>query len=116
VQAEKRMRKRGAIGDKTIRLEAESDSDEEHEAEASGGQWSRKNPGLLGSNVPAFIKPVLSVTDSDQLAGLGTNAYDYYKLFQSDSFVTEIVYQSKLYAVQKGDQKSVDQVTSDTYR
>jgi hypothetical protein len=56
------------------------------------------------------------VTDSDQLAGLGTNAYDYYKLFQSDSFVTEIVYQSKLYAVQKGYQKSVDQVTSDTYR
>jgi hypothetical protein len=115
VQAEKRKRKRAAIGNKVTRVEADSDSEDEQQAEASVGQWSRKNPEKLGTNIPAFIKPVLSVADSDRLGGLN-NAYDYYKLFQSDSFVSEIVYQSKLYAVQKGYQKSVDQINSNTYR
>ncbi len=60
VQAEKRKRKRAAIGEKVVRLEADSDSDEEQQAEATGGRWSRMDPGLLGSNTPAFLKPVLS--------------------------------------------------------
>jgi hypothetical protein len=77
------------IGNKT------SDSDEEPQAEANGGQWSHKNPELLGCNVPDFIKPVLPVADSERLGRLNS-PYDYYKLFQSDNFVTEIVYQSKL--------------------
>ncbi len=115
MQAEKRKRKRAAIGEKAVRLEADSDSDEEQQAEAIGGRWSRTDPGLLGSNTPAFLKPVLSAADSDKLADLNS-AYDYYKLFQSDSFVTEIVYQSKLYAVQKGYEKCMDHISSDTYR
>jgi len=53
--------------------------------------------------------------DNDKLDGLST-AYDYYKLFQSDSFANEVVYQSRLYAVQKGFSASLPHISKDTYR
>lgn len=120
-QAEKRTRKQSGIGPrKNARVEADSDSSEdEFEGAASAatgaGQWSRRDPGLVSSRVPTFVKPVLSPEDSAKLENLST-AYDYYKLFQSDSFVNEVVYQSRLYAVQKGYQKSLELVSRDTYR
>ena len=42
---------------------------------------------------------------------------EYYKLFQPDSFVDEIIYQSKLYSVQKDFIRKVqDCISTDTYR
>jgi hypothetical protein len=79
------------------------------------GQWSRRDPGLVSSRVPPFIKAVLSAEDSDKLENLST-ACNYYKLFQSDTYVSESIYQSRLYAVQKGFQKPLEQVSWDTYR
>jgi hypothetical protein len=86
------------------------------EASITGaGQWSHNDPELVGSNIPPFIKPVLSAKDSDHLENLST-AYDYYKLFQSDSFVNEVLYQSRLYAVQKGFQKPMELLNRNTDR
>lgn len=45
------------------------------------------------------------------------SAYDYYRLFMPDSFAEEVVYQSKLYAVQKNyPKKQLDCLSLDTYR
>lgn len=97
-------------------MEAESDSDPEQDVEVEGrGKWSSTDPGLLGTKTPPFIKPVLSEEDSADLENLST-AYDYYKLFQSDKWVDEIVYQSKLYAVQENIPQALDIMSKDTYR
>ena len=53
---------------------------------------------MVGSKVPEFIKPVLSADDQHQLENMAS-VYDYYKLFQPDSFADEIVSQSRLYAL-----------------
>jgi hypothetical protein len=62
---------------------------------------------------PSFSKPVLTAEDKDILESL-TTAYSYYKLFQLDSFVNYVVYQSKLYVVQKNFTKAMDIITCDT--
>lgn len=79
------------------------------------GQWKKEDPGLIGTKVPPFIRPVLSAGDQDKLENCKT-AYDFYKLFQPDEFVDEVVYQSKLYGEQKNLGKSMELVTSNTYR
>ena len=69
----------------------------------------------MGSKVPDYVKPVLEADDQATFENL-KSAYEYYRLFQPDSFVNEIVYQSKLYAVQKGFNKSLERLGRDTYR
>ena len=81
-------------------MEAETDSDSDEEEEEDKEKWSKTDPGLLGTKTPPFVKPVLSADDAAELDKLST-AYDYYKLFQSEKWVEEIVFQSKLYAVQE---------------
>jgi hypothetical protein len=115
VRAEAKKRKRSGIGNKTRRLEADESDEEDGDTPPAVGEWSRKNPGLVGTQVPDFIKPVLAAEDSEKLENLNS-AYDFYKLFQSDSFANEIVYQSRLYAVQKSYNKALEQLSRDTYR
>jgi len=82
---------------------------------AASGQWKRVNPGLVGTNIPIFQKPAFTAEEEQILDGART-AFDYYKLFQSDDFVSEVINQSKLYAVQKGFKKAGEMVNHDTYR
>ena len=98
------------------RLENDSDTEDEGPpARAPGGQWTKRDPGLIGTNTPVFIKPIMSAENKDKLEGLST-AYEYYKLFQSDTFANEVVFQSRLYAVQKGFETLLPHVSRDTYR
>jgi hypothetical protein len=115
VRAEAKKRKRSDIGNKTRRLEADESGEEDSGDGMLPGQWSHKNPGLVGTKIPAFVKPVLAAEDREKLESLNS-AYDYYRLFQSDSFANEVVYQSRLYAVQKGYNKALEQLSRDTYR
>ena len=102
----------------------EADSDEEGEGQARQPRpavqrqeriWNKTNSGMVGSKVPEFIKPVLSADYQQQLENI-SSGYDYYKLFQPDSFANEIVSQSRLYALQKGYTNSSETVSQDTYR
>ena len=45
-----------------------------------------------------------------------SSAYDYYKLYQGDGFVNEVVHQSRLYATQKDFKKAVENLNRDNYR
>lgn len=102
-------------------MEVDEDEDEDEDAEAPAnlnvGEWSRKDLGQVGSSVPPYQKPVLEDDDIDRLLELKeASALVLYKLFQPDSFAEEIVYQSKLYAVQKNKGKAVDIISMKTYR
>lgn len=114
-----KRRKLSAIGGRAARLEAASDSEEEEGVRERDPilpqDWSRTNPKRVGTNTPEFRKPVLSDDDKEQLAGL-SSAYDYYKLFSSDSYINEVVYQSRLYAVQKNHTKALELLSKDTLR
>lgn len=72
-----------------MRLEADSDSEDEAPSTSTQGRWSSKNPGLVGSRIPKFNKPVMSAEDKEKLEGLSA-ALDYYKLFQPDSYVHKV--------------------------
>jgi len=111
-QAQVRKRKKAATGN---RVEAESGSDSEGEEREVKGKWSSTDPGLLGTKTPEFVKPVLSEDDTAALANIST-AYEYYKLFQTDKWVDEIVYQSKLYAVQENIPQALEIMSRDTFR
>ena len=56
------------------------------------------NPYLVGSKIPEYVKPELSEDDKAKLLGLH-GAYDFYKVFSPDSWMNEVVNQSRLYAV-----------------
>ncbi len=56
------------------------------------------NPYLVGSKIPEYVKPELSEDDKTKLLGLH-GAYDFYKVFSPDSWMNEVVNQSRLYAV-----------------
>jgi hypothetical protein len=43
-------------------------------------------------------------------------AYDYYKIFSPDSYINEVVHQTRLYAVQKGHTKQLNMLTKDKIR
>ncbi len=111
-QAQLRKRRKAATGK---RLEAETDSESDEEEEEDKEKWSKTDPGLLGTKTPPFVKPVLSADDAAELDKLST-AYDYYKLFQSEKWVEEIVFQSKLYAVQENLPQALDIMSVDSYR
>ncbi len=84
-----------------MRLENDSDTEDEDEqrpVRLSRTQWTPQDPGLVGVNMPEFIKPVMSDENRDlKLEDLST-AYNYYKLFQSNGFANEVIIQSRLYA------------------
>ena len=127
--AQSRKRKRADIGGRQRRLETEEDSEDRSQEPGGSGDrrppagrrppttrnWGNADPGLVGTKVPDFIKPVLEAEDQATLENLNT-AYDYYRLFQPDSFANEVVYQSRLYAVQKGHDRSLEKISRDTYR
>jgi len=101
-----------------VRLENDSDTEDEDEqrpVRPSRTQWTPQDPGLVGVNTPEFIKPVMSDENREKLEDLST-AYDYYKLFQSDAFANEVVFQSRLYAVHKGLECNLPHISRDTYR
>ncbi len=68
------------------------------------------NPYLVGSRIPEYVKPELSEDDKAKLLGLH-GAYDFYKVFSPDSWMNEVVNQSRLYAVQKGHNKHLPMLT-----
>ncbi len=110
-----RKRKRSGIGNKTVSPEAGDTSSDEEEIPARPVQWSQEDPKLVGSKIPDFVQPELSQEDKETLQGAKT-AYNFYKIFSPDSWLNEIVHQSRLYAVQKGRIKQLNMLTRDKIR
>lgn len=103
------------------RMEADEDEDEDDdgavEANNISGQWSRRDLGRVGSRIPVYAKPQLDEEDEERMEHLKTaSAMELYKQFQPDTFAEEIVYQSKLYAVQKNKKQALDIMSVNTYR
>jgi len=91
----------------------DSDSEEELEPEMAGG-WTKRDPGLVGTKIPHLEKPVLP--DEIVAAAGEYSAYDYYKLFQPDSFADLVVEQSRVYGGQQGILKKHSDLDADIYR
>lgn len=106
--AQKRIKRRRALAGT---VDQETSSDEE---DMLTNNWKRRDPGLVGSKVPDIIRPELPPEVIEAAASY--NAYDYYKLFQPDSFVDTVVEQSKLYGGQKDMAKQAEMVNVNTYR
>lgn len=98
-----------------MHLEAGDTSSEDEEVVVQPKQWSAEDPNLVGSKIPAYEKPELSVEDKEKLQSLHS-AYDFYKVFSPDSYLNEVVHQSRLYAVQKGHTKQLSTLTRDKIR
>jgi hypothetical protein len=89
-------------------------SDEDIDDQEAGRSWSQKNPQLVGTKIPEFAKMVLP---DEVIASIDDyNAYDFYKLFQPESFAKMVVDQSRLYGGQKDLLKAASQVNLDVYR
>jgi hypothetical protein len=59
-----RKRKRGALGNKKKRMENDEEDEQADGGEpAPPGPWKKRDPGLVGSNIPPFLKPVRSAED-----------------------------------------------------
>jgi hypothetical protein len=107
-----RTRKRKKAGDE---LEDESSDDEDDAAvQVSSAPWTKRDPGLVGKEIPEH--PEIILPDNVVAALAAFDAYDYYKLFQPDEFVEMAVEESKLYAGQKDLHKAGELVNMDTYR
>ena len=115
--AQARKRKRSGIGGRNRRLEADEVDlvPSEPRRPPLIRSWERDNPNLVGSKVPEYVKPVIDADAQSKLENTNT-AYEFYRLFQPDRFINEIIYQSKLYGVQKGYTKSVEKISVSTYR
>ena len=77
--------------------------------------WTTEDTGMVGSKVPKFEKPGLSAADQEKIESCNT-AFDYYKLFNTDSFLNNTIYQSRLYAVQKQKEKHMPNLNVNTLR
>ena len=75
--------------------------------------WTKQNPHKIGSNVQEAVPNWLSQNDQDDVDSCST-AFDFYKLFQTDGFVQEILEQSKLYGQQRG--YNVSKINEDNFR
>ncbi len=95
--------------------EADDTSSDEEEVPVRPVQWSQEDPNLVGSKIPDFVQPELSQAEKEMLKS-ANKAYDFYKIFSPDSWLNEIVHQSRLYAVQKGRIKQLKMLTRDTLR
>ncbi len=113
--AQKRTKQKSAAGN---RLETVSSEEEDDDVPVVNlGKWSKTDSGLVGSKVPPYIKPLLDMEKEEWVEQLEeASAFDYYRVFQPPNFVQEVVYQSKLYAVQKNKKMSLDTMNEDTYR
>ena len=60
-----------------------------------------QDSGNVPKQVPEFVQPSLLEKDETLLRPC-KSAYDFYKLFQTDDFVTEVTLESLLYARQRG--------------
>jgi hypothetical protein len=110
-----RKRKRSGIGNKTVSPEAGNTSSDEEEFPVRPVQWSQEDPKLVGSKIPDFVHPGLSQAEKETLQS-AKKAYDFYKIFSPDSWLNDIVHQSRLYAVQKGRIKQLNMLTRDKIR
>jgi hypothetical protein len=111
-----RTKKRSGIGSKAPGMEArDTSSSDDDDVPVQRQQWSKVNPYLVGTKIPDYVKPELSEDDKEKLQGL-RGAYDFYKVFSPDSWMNEVVYQSRLYAVQKGHTKQLPMLTKDKIR
>ena len=88
---------------------------------------------MVGSKIPSFDQMASTSENEEKVASCKT-AYDFYKLFSTDDWVDEVVYQSRfviffpllfpslyhlflrLYAVQKGFMKKIDLLNLDSFR
>jgi hypothetical protein len=73
-----------------IRVDADVENDLDDVAENISANWSKTDTGKVGSKVRDWVKPD-GAGAGDSLAEL-TSAYDFYKLFQSDSYVEQVRY------------------------
>ena len=90
------------------------DSEEEELASKYVAEWTDKDHGRLGSNIPAFVEPPL--TYDPAMFDTLSSAYDYYKLFQPDTWAREVIHQSQLYGVHKHHLKNCTDIDLDLYR
>jgi hypothetical protein len=92
---ERRKRRKKRKG--RVQVDADTEDEEEPAAENIRAAWSRTDPGKVGSRVRDWVKPTVvgdGFGDEDSLAGL-TTAYDFYKLFQSDAYVEQVIFQAR---------------------
>jgi hypothetical protein len=113
--AQKRIKKKSAAGN---RLETVSSDDEEDDVPVVNlGQWSKTDSGLVGSKVPPYIKPLMDMEQEEWVEQLQDgSAFDYYRVFQSPSYVQNVIEQSKLYGTQTHQEKARESMTENTYR
>ena len=79
------------------------------------GDWVHSDPGRVGSKVPPFIKPPMKEEDKIKLESC-KSAYDFYKLFSPDTYVNNVIYQTKLYCVQSNLNRLLDRISPEAYR
>lgn len=113
--AEKQRRRRAPLNKQHLEAASDTDDDDDLPIREDPTKWRKANSGLVGSRVPPFVKVAMSIEDREKLEGL-TTALEYYKLFQPDSFVQEIVAQSKLYAIQKNLKQASNSMSAENYR
>ena len=101
--AQKRIRKGREV------VYSESDDDGEQmveEPRINRAQWSKRDPGLVGSKIPEWTRPELDDDAANWRLEELTTAYEFYKLYQSDSFVEQVLLKiTKLRAVDPALQK-----------
>jgi hypothetical protein len=91
-----------------------SDEDDDVIVQVSSAPWTKKDPGLVGKDIPEY--PEIILPENVIAACAAFDVYDYYKLFQPDEFAEMVVKESKLYAGQQDLHKTGDLVNLDTYR
>ena len=62
--------------------------------------WTKTNTNLVGTKLGNFVPPKL-IGWQQEVYDAAETEYDFYKIFQPDTFLKKTVYQSKLYATQK---------------
>ena len=86
------------------------------EANTTNQKWTKRNPNLLASKIPKFVPSELNGADQ-LMIDKAQSALDYYKLFSTESWVEEIIRESKLYASQRGfSDDTLARMTVDNYR
>ena len=113
-RAKKRRRLAPRVFGHKERNIADNDSDEEHVQAEASDKWTQKKSKKFGSKIPEW-KPVPEPEHISKLKEFD-DAYDFYKLFQSDDFIQEIIFQSKLYAEQRNKVKHLDFITNGNIR
>ncbi len=86
-----RLRKRQKVG---AELEdGNSDEDEDVVVHVSSAPWTKKDPVLVGKDIPD--NPEIILPENVITACAAFDVYDYYKLFQPDEFAAMVVKESR---------------------